>query len=360
MWIWELDHTSGGDPQAIADQALANHVNTVFVKAGDGSSAWAQFSSTLVSALKARGLKVCAWQYVYGAHPADEAVVGAGAVALGADCLIIDAESEYEGRYAQAQTYLQNLRASIGSAYPVGLAGFPYVDYHPSFPYSVFLGPGGAQYNVPQMYWKDIGVSVDTVYAHTYLWNVLYTRPIFPLGQIWQDPAPSELMRFRQLAAAYGATGVSWWDYQEASARGWATIGQPLTPLTGFTPTTGYPTLGPGSKGDVVVWAQEHLVSAGQPVSINGVFDSNTQNAVAAQQSAAGLPATGQIDTPTWQALLRYVPAPRTWTAKASAARAGAPRAAAARAVAQGRNGPRSAMLPAVRDEISPRSHGRG
>ena len=53
----------------------------------------------------------------------------------------------------------------------MALAGFPYVDYHPGFPYSVFLGPGGAQYNAPQMYWVDIGTSVNTVYAHTYAYN---------------------------------------------------------------------------------------------------------------------------------------------------------------------------------------------
>ena len=58
----------------------------------------------------------------------------------------------------------------------MALAGFPYVDYHPGFPYSVFLGPGGAQYNTPQMYWMDIGTSVNTVYAHTYAYNRVYQR----------------------------------------------------------------------------------------------------------------------------------------------------------------------------------------
>ena len=108
--------------------------------------------------LHANGLKVCAWQYVYGTNPAGEANLGAQAVANGADCLVIDAEAEYEGHYGAAQTYITDLRAKIGPSYPLGLASFPYVSYHPSFPYSVFLGPDGAQYNAPQMYWKDIGV----------------------------------------------------------------------------------------------------------------------------------------------------------------------------------------------------------
>ena len=108
---------------------------------------------------------MCAWQYVYGRVPLTEARLGRRAT--GADCLVIDAEIEYEGRYAQASTYMTKLRAYAGPTYPIGLAGWPYVDYHPAYPFSVFLGPGGAQFDVPQMYWKAIGTSVDAIYAHT-------------------------------------------------------------------------------------------------------------------------------------------------------------------------------------------------
>src|SRR6185437_9928868 len=121
------------------------------------------------------------------------------AVHDGADCLVIDAESEYEGKYVSAQVYIQRLRALIGYSYPLVLAGFPYIDYHPSFPYSVFLGPGGAQYNAPQMYWRDIGTSVAAVYAHTYSLNRIYQRAIFPLGQLYSHPPPRQIVRFREL-----------------------------------------------------------------------------------------------------------------------------------------------------------------
>src|SRR6202011_550336 len=102
------------------------------------------------------------------------------------------------------------LRQLIGAGFPVALAGFPYVDYHPGFPYSVFLGPGGAQYNVPQMYWSDIGTSVDQVYAHTFVYNRVYGRAIEPLGQVYNAPPPAQIRRFRQFLKVYGSTGVSW------------------------------------------------------------------------------------------------------------------------------------------------------
>src|SRR5947209_19712593 len=125
------------------------------IKSGDAGNYCSQFSRGLVSRLHAAGIRVCAWQYVYGNSPMSEALVGVHAVHSGADCLMIDAEGEYEGKYVSAQTYIKGLRHRIGQRFPVALAGLPYVDYHPAFPYSVFLGPGAANYNMPQMYWSD-------------------------------------------------------------------------------------------------------------------------------------------------------------------------------------------------------------
>ncbi|HYB24555.1 MAG TPA: hypothetical protein VED41_12205, partial [Solirubrobacteraceae bacterium] len=197
MWIWYLSASDHGNLAAVVAQAHAAGVTTLFIKSSDGpTNFWSQFTPQLVAELHAGGLKVCAWQYVYGSEPVGEAALGAQAAADGADCLVIDAESEYEGRYAAAQTYIDELRAKIGPNYPVGLASFPYNWDHPSFPYSVFLGPNGAQFNAPQMYWKDIGQSVDTVYANTYIANRIYGRPIFPLGQTFEGPSPAELLRF--------------------------------------------------------------------------------------------------------------------------------------------------------------------
>ena len=78
MWIWYLSQSNGGNIASIAAQAHAAGVTTVFVKSSDGSSNyWSQFSSQLVQELHANGLKVCAWQYVYGTSPAGEASLGA-------------------------------------------------------------------------------------------------------------------------------------------------------------------------------------------------------------------------------------------------------------------------------------------
>jgi peptidoglycan hydrolase-like protein with peptidoglycan-binding domain len=315
MWIWYLSRSNGGDVASIVAQARAAGVGTLFIKSSDGSTNyWSQFSAQLVAELHANGLKVCAWQYVYGSNPAGEAALGAEAVANGADCLVIDAEAEYERRYAAAQTYLADLRAKIGPGYPLALASFPYVSFHPSLPYSVFLGPGGAQFNAPQMYWKDIGQSVDTVYANTYIANRIYGRPLFPLGQTYGGVSSSDLLRFREEAVDYGATGISFWDWQETSPSGWRTLAAPLEPLTSVTPDASLTELAKGSKGDPVLWMQEHLASAVPGQEVTGIFGSQTDANLRAFQSAHGIPASSVTDAATWAALLALPPVAVDWT----------------------------------------------
>lgn len=349
MWIWQAPLSSGGNPGRIGAQARTYGVRTVYLKSSDGTYMWRQFTPAFVAALKAQGVRVCAWQYVYGTHPESEAALGARAVQFGADCLIIDAEAEYEGRYAQADRYISTLRRAIGASYPLAVSPFPYVDYHPSFPYSVFLGPNGAQYNLPQMYWRAIGTSVDQVFAHTYTYNRLYGRRIYPLGQLYQNPSAPQVRRFRALATAYGASGVNWWDWQEARPRGWQALAVRLT-AKATAPALGYPTLGGGSRGDVVVWAQQHLASAGFSVRVDGAYGASTRKAVSAFQAAKGIPVTGKIGDLTWPALLRYPATPVAWGSRARGAAVGV-RAGSA---------PASARLPAVAREIPRKRHGHG
>jgi hypothetical protein len=348
MWVWYVSKSNHGNVAQIIERAKRSRVSTVYIKAGDATTTWSQFTSSLVDALHAGGLKVCAWQFVYGDAPYKEAGVGAAAVAKGADCLIIDAEGQYEGKYASANKYMTKLRAQVGPDYPIALAAFPYVDYHPGFPYSVFLGPGGAQYNQPQMYWKTIGTSVSNVYAHTFLYNRIYGRKIYPIGQTYSAPRKRELKRFRRLALNYGAGGVSWWSWQETTGHEWGVLGKRVRRIGGFQPSTEMPLLKKGNRGDMVVWAQEHLLGAGQStLPVTGIFGAQTFNAVVAFQQQNGLYADGQIGTDTWTALLRATPVPVQWGARATTSRA-----LRVSARPGGASAPLSAGLPAVRDEL--------
>jgi hypothetical protein len=351
MWIWYVSRSEGGSIPRIVARAQQGGIGTVYVKEGDAGSVWSQFSSSLVEALHRGGIDVCAWQFVYGERPLAEARVGAAAVRRGADCLVIDAEAEYEGRYAAAERYVRALRARIGPSPPLSLAGFPYVDYHPAFPYSVFFGPDGAQYNQPQMYWKAIGTSVRTVYEHTYLFNRLWGHPIYPLGQTYESPGRAQVLRFRRFAQSYGGLAPSWWDWQETAHRTWSALGAATAgPLTGYRPIVSQPLLRRGSRGDLVVWAQEHLAAAGSSnLPVTGVFGKQTASAVRAFQLSRGLPVDGAVGTTTWNALLDVEPVRPRWAARRARAARGA---RVSRVVPASR--PLSASLPAKSYEIDP------
>ena len=317
MWVWYVSRSEGGSIGAIVARAKRNDVGTVYVKSGDGGTYWSQFNRGLVNALHAAGLSVCAWQFVYGDAPLAEARVAAAAVKRGADCFAIDAEADYEGKYAAADRYVRALRARVGETFPISLAAFPYVDYHPSFPYSVFLGPGGATYNQPQMYWKTIGTSVRTVYEHTYLYNRIYGHPIYPIGQTYEAPGSASIKLFRRFASSYGGLPPSWWSWQETNGQEWGALGadSALQPVVGYRLEVVHPLLRRKSSGDMVVWAQQHLAAAAD-LPVTGLFGRQTARAVRLFKEDHGLPANGVIDTDTWNALLTFTPVRVQWAAR--------------------------------------------
>jgi len=314
MWIWYVAKSEGGNLDAMALRAKAAGVSTVFVKSADRGTPWQQFSPQLIADLHARGLRVCAWQFVYGEDPLAEAAAAVASIAAGADCFVVDAETAYEGRYASAQRYMRALRTAVGPSYPIGFTSFPYVDYHPRLPYSVFLGPGGAQANMPQVYWKAIGASVDAVSAKTVANNRIYGTPMAPLGQSYDAPTAADLRRFRAVWAGYGAGGLSWWSWQGSSAATWTVLSEP-PPVAATLPDPGWPALNKGSSGDQVIWMQQHLASANPSVAVDGKFSAATQDALKAFQTARGLAPTGETDAATWQALLTAALRPVDWTA---------------------------------------------
>ena len=264
--------SEGGDPPRSRPARAPPACRTVFVKSSDGA-ADAGRSSTRASsrALHAHGLRVCAWQFVYGNDPEGEARLGADAV--GRRRRLPRHRRRDPATRASTRrrsSYIAALRSSVGPAYPVGLTSFPYVDYHARLPYSVFLGPGGAQANLPQVYWKDIGGTVDAVSAHTLAHNRIYGVPIAPLGQTYGSvPAgrraalPAGLVGLRRgRPVVVELAGDARGDVEHAGRRSGRRRSR--------CPIPGWPTLGKGAKGDLVVWLQQHLVSADPSVPVDG------------------------------------------------------------------------------------------
>ena len=149
------------------------------------------------------------------------------------------------------------------------------------------------------------------------------------------------------MAISYGLGGVSWWSWQETNSREWRALGRNIDRGVAGIHRTGsdYPPLSKGSRGDLVVWAQEHLRGAGESVPVTGYFGRKTRRAVKRFQRSNGFVDDGHIGAKTWRALLAVAPKTVDWSSRGSRR--------LARALGQ-RRAPRSASLPAVRDEIPP------
>ena len=173
-WIWEMPscETALGvsTAQAVIDYEAGRGMQWVTVKAGDGTSEWSQWNSTVIKEAHAKGLKIFAWVYVYGNYTnttsgiysseAAELNVAKWALSVGGDGLIIDAESEYEGQGAAASTYASGIKAAYPTLF-LAYAPFPYISYHSTFPYVQFGRNCDAV--MPQAYWADLGITVTNM-----------------------------------------------------------------------------------------------------------------------------------------------------------------------------------------------------
>lgn len=344
MWIWYIDSSEGGDVGKIIKRAKKTGIKTLYIKSGDGTDTWSQFNRTVIRRFHRAGLDVCGWQYVYGRGPAREAKVSAVAKKRGADCFIIDAEAEYEGNYSGADRYIRKLRARVGMKFPVALSTFPYAHYHPGFPYSVFLGPGAASDNMPQVYWDAIGDTVREAVAVTWLDNDLYKRKIYPVGQTYDDPRAKELTAFRRYSENYG-TAPSWWSWQETNDDEWRVLGKANpAPYRQYENVNEKPVMEASSRGDFVVWLQQHLNGADINVPVTGIYGRKTIRGVKKFQNRRDLVSDGVAGTQTWNRLLKVRPVRVHWSAARSRGAGISTSTPAA---------PLSASLPMKRNEIA-------
>ncbi len=306
LWI-----VHAGEPAAIAVQARQAGVRTLLVKAADGTTPDPQFSPALVSALRASGLTVCGWTFAYGSEPAAEAAAAVASVRAGAQCLVVDAEGEYDSRYGSAQVFVRSLRSALGPGFPIALAGQAETFQHPKFPYSVFLGPGAFQLDMPQIYWHDLGLSVPAAYRLAIAENTLYGRPIVPVGQLYGGVGAQEVAQFAALADEYGSPGASFFDLDSAEPALLAAVVPRLRPDVRIVARPS--TIRPGADGDAVLWAQELLNGAGARLPAGGYFGAQTARALVRFQARHDLRRSGILDAPTWRALLRVRPRVPSW-----------------------------------------------
>ncbi len=210
-WVWEVDKCGG--VQGIINTCKATGARGAVVKAFDGVNTWPQWEQSVYT-LKAAGLVVGAWGYVYPAN-IDQTAQAALAALEKADYLIIDAESEFETSGTAAHQLGDLIRAKVPDAL-IGLTTFALPELHSSFPYSTFLV--WTDFIAPQVYWADAQMgAADMLNQSLDQLQKLSKKPIYPVAQGYPQALPSEMAEFGATAVNRWVGGLSFWDIQSTT-----------------------------------------------------------------------------------------------------------------------------------------------
>lgn len=226
MMIWKIPNCEEGNASAIARVAASSGFSHVLVKIANDTRPYNVDSSgrdlimPVVDALRAKGIQVWGWHYVYGYDPIGEAKIAISQTRKYAlDGYVIDAEVEYKqtGREAVAKTFMSELRKGLPST-PVALSSFRWPTFHRSFPFSAFLEK--CDLNMPQVYWMQAhNPDYDLKRCVSEFRALTPFRPIVPTGPAYGEggwyPSASEVKLFLDTARSLDLKAANFysWDY---------------------------------------------------------------------------------------------------------------------------------------------------
>lgn len=228
MMIWKIPNCEGGSASKIASLAASGGFSHILIKIADATVAYNKNSTTgedyipaVVSALRAKGIGVWGWHYVYGYNPTGEAAIAISQMKKYAmDGYVIDAEREYElsGRAAVADTFMTALRKGLPTT-PVALCSFRWPTYHPSFPWKNFLNK--CDFNMPQVYWMGAhNPAAQLTRSLTEFKAITPYRPLMPTGPAFSEsgwtPTADELISFLNTAKSLGMTSANFFSWDDS------------------------------------------------------------------------------------------------------------------------------------------------
>jgi hypothetical protein len=253
MMIWQIPNCEGGSASKIASLAVSGGFSHVLIKIADATVAYNKNKTTgedyipaVVSALRAKGLGVWGWHYIYGYNPTGEASIAISQMKkYGMDGYVIDAEVEFEqaGRGTVADTFMTALRKGLPST-PVALCSFRWPTYHPGFPWKNFLNK--CDFNMPQVYWMNAhNPATQLTRSLNEFKAITPYRPLMPTGPAFGEsgwtPTADEVVTFMKTARLLGMSSAnffSWDDCRNRQPALWSAITGYSWPFTPADPTT--------------------------------------------------------------------------------------------------------------------------
>lgn len=222
LTIWKMQSCEHGNTQAIVHRAQTAGLSHVIVKVADGAQPYnASYLPGLAAALKAAGIALWGWQYVYGDSPLDEAATAVKiASQIRLDGFVVNAEREYEGKFGPAGAYMERIAEGLKGV-PLALTSFRAPEYHPSFPWAEFLSH--CQLNMPQIFWVEshnpAQLLNQTIQQFRHIYPIV---PLAPTGPAYQDtrwrPLPGEVTEFMAAAKQKVLESVNFWNWDYAGS----------------------------------------------------------------------------------------------------------------------------------------------
>ena len=233
VWVWNWRRCEDGDAARVAGRLVAAGCRGALVKAFDGPYWFDQGQPwrAIARELKAQGVAVGGWGYLYGRDPAGEAQRAIETAHYGeADLLVLDVESEFKGQPGAAEEVCRRIREALGPDYPLYFSSFAIARYHASFPFEVFRRycTGAA----PQVYWNAFRWPLEQSLRWTYEdYTALGIPPqdVFPVGGLYREgfvqyPDADDVRAFVRGARERGSSGVSFWSYEHMSDEMWQAV----------------------------------------------------------------------------------------------------------------------------------------
>lgn len=224
FYIWKISQCEGGDNQKIAFEAYQAGLTHVLVKIANGIydynydvSLRKDLVAPLAEELLKYGIKTWGWHYVFGDLPKDEAGAAIRQIRkMPLEGYVIDAESEYKGKYTPCRIFMSELRNALPD-FPIALSSYRYPKYHMDLPWADFLSK--SNYNIPQVYWEQAhnpGVQLQRS-LDEFKTAVSPFRPIIPTGAAYGAsgwvPTVEDITEFISTAVSLGMSGVNFWSW---------------------------------------------------------------------------------------------------------------------------------------------------
>lgn len=314
IWLWRTANLS----EDFLDNLVRCNVRRVYLKVFDGKSKplfWGfQCKAETILDFKSRGIEVFGWGYHYGTKDVDEqAAAVQQAFDVGIEGYVIDVEEEVKA--AKNKDELKKLLPKLRAVVPPGKFGytsFGNPEFHPDVPWKELDDVCDLAF--PQIYFEKFRFKPTNeeevqacLEAHK---KLKLKKPVMPIWGSESDTtnpaAASELQSYLNRFP-----GSSVWRVPNKNERGEALklnyAGETVNPVGDLTPHK-LPKLTRmlkrKSQGADVTALQKALTALGHSTNgIDGDFGKDTEKAVKAFQTQAGLSVDGEVGPDTWAAL---------------------------------------------------------